>query len=185
MGLALAEAFYEKGGEVILITGNGDLKTSFKGIKIIYIESAADMYHACKNDYTQMDYIIMSAAVADYTPNIKEHEKIKKDTHNMQLELTKTIDILKFLGENKQPNQTLIGFALETNNGIENAITKLKKKNLDYIILNEISENNKCFQADENEVIIINKNIEKTNFELQSKKRLAKKIVDFLLNQCP
>ncbi|MCX8481442.1 MAG: bifunctional phosphopantothenoylcysteine decarboxylase/phosphopantothenate--cysteine ligase CoaBC, partial [Sediminibacterium sp.] len=109
MGLALAEAFYEKGGEVIIISGKETLKSMYNGIQIFYVETTEDMFNACKNNYTNMDYIIMSAAVADYTPLIKEHEKIKKQSNNIQIELTKTMDILKFLGDHKQPNQTLIG----------------------------------------------------------------------------
>ena len=181
MGLALAEAFYEKGAEVLLISGNPSLKSKYKGIKILYIESADDLFEACKLNYQSMDYLIMSAAVADYKMLNVEHSKIKKNNQNLHLELTKTIDILKFLGDHKTLKQTLIGFALETDNAIENAIIKLTKKNLNFIILNEISENNKCFQADENEVIIIDKNLAQTRFELQSKAQLAIKIVDYFL----
>ncbi|MDI9337457.1 MAG: bifunctional phosphopantothenoylcysteine decarboxylase/phosphopantothenate--cysteine ligase CoaBC [Alphaproteobacteria bacterium] len=183
MGFALAESFYEKGADVFLISGTNLLNLKYNDIHFTYTESAEDMFLKCKSLAKEMDYLILSAAVADYKPTEIATQKMKKDSTDIHIQLTKTQDILLYLGQHKLEHQTLIGFALETNNGFDNATKKLKNKNLDYIILNEISNQNQCFQSDENEVTMISKNFETQTYPKQSKKELAHKITLYLAHK--
>ncbi len=114
MGLALAESFFQKGAEVYLISGNELIQSQYQSIHIFYVESAQDMLEKCQELYVEMDFLIMSAAVADYKPQHKEIHKIKKNNAEQDLKLVKTTDILAYLGEHKKQHQILIGFALET-----------------------------------------------------------------------
>ena len=118
----------------------------------------------------------MSAAVADYTPVTIAQQKIKKQDTGLNIDLKKTTDILKTLGELKRPDQLLIGFALETNDEELNAIDKLKKKNLDFIVLNSLNDEGAGFKGDTNKITIIDRNLQKTNFDLKTKDEVAKDI---------
>ena len=183
MGFAIADACYENGAEVILISGPTKEKCNYTGINRIDIVSSDDMFEACKKYAPDMQLIIMSAAVADYKIENIAGEKIKKRGQTMQLELTKTKDVLQFLGTHKKDNQYLVGFALETNNEKENAKIKLKNKNLDCIVLNSLKDDQAGFNFDTNKVTIIDKNEVEFSIELKSKKDIAADIITFISNK--
>ena len=155
MGYAIANNAYLRGADVTLVSGKVNVK-AYSGIKVINVISAEDMYLAIKDNYKGMDYIIMSAAVADYTPLSYSDNKIKKSEGNLSLELKRTTDILGFLGKNKT-NEKVIGFSMETENLIENSRKKLAKKNADMICANSISDNKTGFGVDTNKITLIKK----------------------------
>jgi phosphopantothenoylcysteine decarboxylase/phosphopantothenate--cysteine ligase len=175
MGFAIADQLASLGATVTLISGP-TAETSKQNTKRINVVSAADMLAACKAEFEAADIIVMSAAVADYTPTIVETNKIKKTESQFILELKKTQDILATLGQLKRDNQLLIGFALETNNEEENAKAKLKKKNLDLIVLNSLNDKGAGFKSDTNKITIFNRAFEKTIFSVKSKADVAKDI---------
>jgi len=181
MGFALSEVFQNLGAEVTLISGPSSLTTSNQ-INKINVTSAKEMLEACLVNFEKADIIIMSAAVADYRPQNIAQEKIKKDTSSITLVLEKTTDILKSLGEKKKAEQILVGFALETNNELENAKAKLKKKNLDLIILNSLKDAGAGFAGDQNKITIINKAGTERNFDLKSKLDVAKDIAQEVIS---
>lgn len=176
-GRQWAKIAYNLGYDVTLITG----ETSFEDlpfIKTIKVTNAKQMFMAIQARSNEQDIIVMSAAVADFTC-IKAENKIKKDGNALELHLEPTQDILKYLGENKRPGQILIGYAMETKDLLANAQKKLIKKNCDYIIANTISDENKGFKADDNEVVIISKdNVEKLP------KMSKEKIAQIMLEKC-
>jgi phosphopantothenoylcysteine decarboxylase/phosphopantothenate--cysteine ligase len=180
MGYALAEAALNMGASVTLISGKTNLSVHDK-IKRIDVLSAQDMFEQVKKHYKKHDVIIMTAAVADFTPQKKSQTKIKKDTAELNIKLQATTDILKYLGLHKHKNQILIGFALETNNEIENARKKLMTKNLDYIVLNSLQDKDAGFGGDYNKVTLIAKNNKVTNFELMPKTQLAFELLENIL----
>ena len=156
MGYAIANNAYLRGANVTLVSGPSNVK-AYDGINVINTISALDMFNAVKDNYQNNDYIIMSAAVADYTPANVANNKIKKSDDNLSIELNRTNDILKFVGENKKNNQKLIGFSMETENLIENSRKKLAKKNADMICANSISDNKTGFGVDTNKITLIKK----------------------------
>jgi len=180
MGFAVAKVFQELGADVTLISGPTSLDTP-PFVKRLNITSANDMLKACTDNSDKADIIIMSAAVADYRPETIAQQKIKKDDSSLTLVLEKTTDILKTLGERKRENQLLIGFALETNNELENAKGKLLKKNLDLIVLNSLKDKGAGFAGDQNKVTLINKNGDQHSFELKSKQEVAADIAEQVL----
>ena len=175
MGYAIAEVAKAKGFDVTLISGPTNLQKP--SVEIIDIESAAEMANAVYANAESADIIIMAAAVADYTPKKKFENKMKKVKGNLSLELERTEDILATLGKNKKDEQILIGFAAETENLLNNAEQKLNKKNLDWIIANDISKKGQGFQSDKNEITMISKDGKKTNFPLDTKLEIAEKIL--------
>lgn len=177
MGYAIADQLAESGAGVVLISGPVSLKTDHENIKVVQVESAAEMLEACLMEYASCSGAVMCAAVADFTPINPETQKTKRGQENWNLELQPTRDIAKALGESKKPGQLLVGFALETNNEVENAQGKLKKKNLDFIVLNSLNDKGAGFQADTNKVTIIDKDNNQQVFELKSKTEVAKDIV--------
>ncbi len=180
MGFALAEELYMAGADVVLITGPSQQKISYKGIELVRVISAADMFIACEAAFATADIIVMSAAVADYTPVTIAAEKIKKQSDSFDLSLKKTTDILKHLGQQKRAGQFLVGFALETNNEKENALGKLRSKHLDAIILNSLNDKGAGFGVDTNQVTVIDKSGKEKILALTSKKEIAKNIVSFI-----
>ncbi|MDF2606923.1 MAG: coaBC [Bacillales bacterium] len=178
MGYALAEQAARFGADVTLISGPTKLAPP-KGVRIIKVNSANEMFDAVKQNFEINEIIIKSAAVADYTPEISENSKIKKNSDEMILKLKKTTDILKWLGEHKS-EKILIGFAAETNNALEYALDKLQKKNLDYIIVNDVSKEGAGFNVDTNIATLIGRDGTKIDFPLLSKKDLAKQIFEVL-----
>jgi phosphopantothenoylcysteine decarboxylase/phosphopantothenate--cysteine ligase len=181
MGFAIAEAFFSKGADVILVSGPTNESTRFKGIAFERIENAAEMFEACDRN-ADADIIVMSAAVADYTPINIANQKIKKSGETLELNLIKTKDILKYLGTKKRPEQFIAGFALETENEVANATKKLIEKNVDCIILNSLKDDGAGFEKSTNKISIINKN-ETLQFDVKSKKEVATDIVNYIINQ--
>ncbi len=180
MGFAIAEEFANQGAEVTLICGPNACKTINPTIKRIDITSAEELYHAAINVFKTTDIAILSAAVADYKPATVAIKKIKKTSETKSIELVPTKDTLEALGQLKKTNQLLIGFALETDNELENAKAKIKKKNLDFIVLNSLNDAGAGFKTDTNKITIINKNNKIIKFELKSKVDVAKDILDVI-----
>lgn len=176
MGYACAEAAAKNGAEVILVSGPTSLKLKMSGIKVIQVTSAQEMYEAVHQYFDDVDIIIAAAAVSDYRPKNIAEQKIKKQGESMQLQLEKTRDILLSLKEKKK-HQLMIGFAMETENEVENAKGKLQKKGLDFIVLNSLREEGAGFKADTNKVHIITADQVK-EFELKSKSEVAEDIID-------
>ena len=173
MGFAIADELAAMGANVTLISGPSAEVSHQQNIKRINITSAAEMLAACQSNFKTAKACIMSAAVADYTPVHVAEQKIKKQDGGLNIELKKTTDILKYLGEQKTPGQILVGFALETNDEEQNAISKLQRKNLDFIVLNSLNDAGAGFKKDTNKVTIIDRDLQKTVFELKSKEAVA------------
>jgi phosphopantothenoylcysteine decarboxylase/phosphopantothenate--cysteine ligase len=177
MGFALAEVFARQGAIVTLISGPTELHEQHSNIKRIDVTSAEDMFTQTVKTFTKSDIAVMSAAVADYTPEKVSITKIKKSGDELQLKLKKTKDILAELGRTKTKKQVLVGFALETDNEIHNAVKKLHAKNLDFIVLNSLRTKGTGFGHTTNKVSIIDRNGTQTNFGLKSKSEVAQDIV--------
>jgi len=176
MGFAIADQLAAMGAEVTLVAGPTLQVSEQKSIKRVDVTSAADMLETCLLYYKNSKACIMCAAVSDFTPTNVSSQKIKKQDAGLNIELKKTTDILKTLGEQKQQGQILVGFALETNNEEENAIDKLKRKNLDFIVLNSLNDKGAGFKTDTNKITIIDNQLQKTTFELKDKDEVAKDI---------
>ncbi len=180
MGFALAENFAQKGAEVFLVAGPVHLTTTNPAITRTNVTSAEEMHQAVLTHYNDADIVIMAAAVADYKPKTKATEKIKKSAEEFSIDFVKNPDILSDLGSKKK-NQLLVGFALETNNEIENAKDKLARKNLDFIVLNSLQNEGAGFQHDTNKITIIDKHNNIQHFELKDKRQVADDIAQFVL----
>ena len=180
MGVAIAEEFAERGADVTLILGPSNIDVS-KNIQTVKVTSAQQMYDACINNFSKKDITVMAAAVADYMPRDFSSTKIKKTKDVIPLNLKRTNDILKEMGEQKNKDQILVGFALETNNEKENALSKLEKKNLDLIVLNSLNDEGAGFRTDTNKITIFDKNGNEFNFGKKSKKLVAKDIVNTII----
>lgn len=179
MGYAIAKAAMYRGADVTLISGKTSLdKPEF--VKVIDTVSAFDMYNAVKEEYQKNDIIIKSAAVADYAPLSVADEKIKKSDKDMAIQLKRTEDILKFLGENRKENQYICGFSMETENMLENSKRKLEKKNIDMIVANNLKVEGAGFAADTNVITVITKDNVK-EFEKMTKEEAAHCILDEIL----
>jgi len=182
MGFELAKEAANLGAEVILISGPSNEKIDNSLIKRIDVVSAEEMYQATHQFYKEIDIAILAAAVADYKPASIASQKIKKSDASLTIELTKTKDILASLG-NKKQHQFLVGFALETNNELENAKGKLKRKNLDLIVLNSLQDKGAGFKKVTNKVTLIDREENITAFELKSKAEVAQDIFNEILNR--
>ncbi len=180
MGVAIAEEMNRRGAKVTLVLGPIGINVN-PGIDIIKIRSANEMFDACNKIFETIDIAVMSAAVADYTPVTLAKEKIKKNGETFSLELTKTIDILKSLGEQKKGGQFLVGFALETNNEKENAKQKLQAKNADMIVLNSLRDEGAGFGHDTNKITIFDKAGNEYSFNTKTKKEVAIDIVNTII----
>ncbi|NGU52475.1 bifunctional phosphopantothenoylcysteine decarboxylase/phosphopantothenate--cysteine ligase CoaBC [Clostridium perfringens] len=178
MGYSIAEEARDRGAEVVLISGPTSLIKP-NGIKVIDINTNEDMFNAIKNEFKDADIVIKSAAVADYKAKNYSNEKIKKTGDDLNLIFERDRDILKTLGDMKE-NQILVGFAAESSNLKENAKGKLERKNLDYIVANDISKPETGFASDENKVTIISKSGEEVSLEKMSKREVAKNIFDII-----
>ena len=177
MGYAIAEAFAENGAHVDLVSGPVELDVHNKNITLHKVHSASQMYDACSGLFDTSDITIMAAAVADYTPEHPEEFKMKKKLNELSLQLKPTKDILKELGTRKQTKQLLIGFALETNNEVENAISKIENKNLDLIVLNSLQDEGAGFGFSTNKVSFIDKAGNIQHFKLKSKNEVAEDLL--------
>ena len=182
MGIAIAQEALKRGAEVTLVHGPVQVKVP-ENMNVIPVESAKEMYDVCMKHGVDSDIIIMSAAVADYTPVIVADEKIKKLGEETTLKLQKTKDILKSLGIAKSKNQFLVGFALETENEEENAKKKLKEKKLDLIVLNSLNDEGAGFGYHTNKITIIFKNKEKLELPLMSKAEASRNLLSNIANE--
>jgi phosphopantothenoylcysteine decarboxylase/phosphopantothenate--cysteine ligase len=176
MGYEIAQAFADAGAEVTLVSGPSSLQDP-AGVKTIRIRSASEMFDEVNKVFSFSEITVLAAAVADYTPKNPAKQKIKKQEGSLSLELVKTADIASELGKVKKAGQLLIGFALETENELENAGKKLTSKNLDMIILNSLNDQGAGFGHDTNKITIISKDNKIKNFELKSKKEAAADII--------
>ncbi len=182
MGFEIAQKAALLGAEVVYITGPTHYKLNNSRINTIPVVSALEMFNHVHLHFNSVDVAVLSAAVADYKPKKIATSKIKKSSKNLTLELEKTLDILASLGTIKS-NQILVGFALETNNEIENAIIKLKSKNLDLIVLNSLNDPGAGFGGETNKVTLIDKNLVQTVYPLKSKANVAADIMTEIQNQ--
>jgi phosphopantothenoylcysteine decarboxylase/phosphopantothenate--cysteine ligase len=182
MGFEIAKASANLGAEVILITGPTHQKIAHAFVTVIAVVSADEMYNAAHNYFNDIDIAILSAAVSDYKPKEVASQKIKKNDTTLTLELEKTKDILASLGEIKR-NQFLVGFALETHDELENAKGKLKRKNLNLIVLNSLNDKGAGFKSDTNKVTFIDGEDTITTFELKSKADVANDLLNKILEQ--
>ena len=181
MGVAIADEFAKLGADVTLVLGPSHQKPKQHQVNIIEVESAQEMLSACESVFKHVDIAVLSAAVADYKPKEVVASKIKKKDATFSLELIKTDDVLETLGKQKT-HQLLVGFALETDNMIEYAQEKIKKKNLDFIVANSAIEQGTGFAVDTNKITIIDKHNKLYNFELKSKQAVAQDIVNFAVD---
>jgi phosphopantothenoylcysteine decarboxylase/phosphopantothenate--cysteine ligase len=182
MGYAIAEAFLNQGARVTLISGPTKLELKHKNLTLIPIKSALELLNEVQLHWENAEIGVFSAAVADYRPKEKASEKIKKSDEEMTIELVKNPDVLKWAGENKIANQTLIGFALETENVEENAKGKLKAKHLNMIVMNTMKDMGAGFGVDTNKISILDNYNNFKTFELKSKREVAKDILTYLKN---
>ena len=183
MGFAIAEEFYLKGANVTIVTGPTNEVLSNAAIQRIDVVSAKEMYQQSLEISSTSDIIVMSAAVADYTPKIISKDKIKKSDKELTLTLIKTDDILATIGKEKRKGQFIAGFALETSNEKDNAKVKLKNKNVDCIILNSLKDSNAGFGYDTNKITIFEKSGSTIEFGLKNKKEVAKDIVSYIISK--
>ncbi|HHT03490.1 MAG TPA: bifunctional phosphopantothenoylcysteine decarboxylase/phosphopantothenate--cysteine ligase CoaBC [Bacteroidales bacterium] len=182
MGYSIAEELALRGAEVILVSGKTHLTTKHPNIKLINVVSADEMFCETTKYFPQSDIAILSAAVADFKPINVSETKIKKTGQDLTITLTPTSDILATLGKTKKENQILIGFALETDNEKENAIKKLKNKNLDFIVLNSLNDKGAGFETPTNKITIIDKNLDTQEYKLKTKEEVAIDIVNKLIS---
>lgn len=178
MGIAIAEHCYRRGAEVQLVLGPSSVPVNLPASSIIRVRSAKDMYDAVTEKYPQADVLIMAAAVADYTPKIKHDNKFKKSDGNWNIELERTLDIAAACGVLKQKGQLNIGFALETQNELDNAVRKLEKKKFDMIVLNSLRDPGTGFAHDTNKAKLIHLDGSIQDLALMSKKKMAAHIID-------
>ena len=179
MGYSLARQARDRNFEVQLISGPVSLDAP-SGISIEKVETAEEMRLAMHTNFPSADLIIMCAAVCDHRPQVRRLEKIKKDVFPNEIDLVPTIDILMELGKIKTDSQILVGFAAETENWEQNAIIKMKEKNLDWIALNDVSQKNIGFGSDQNEITMFSSSQKKVKFDRASKEILAKKMLELI-----
>ena len=176
MGYAVAESLAERGAEVVLVSGRTSIEVP-KGVERVDVLSAEEMYQATVERFEKMDGAVMCAAVADYTPICVADQKLKKSDNDLTIALKRTRDIARELGSVKRSNQVLVGFAMETENEEQNAVGKLERKNLDFIVLNSLRREGAGFRGDTNVVSLIDR-MSQVNLPLMSKKEVAEHIVD-------
>jgi phosphopantothenoylcysteine decarboxylase/phosphopantothenate--cysteine ligase len=189
MGYALAAAAAARGASVTLISGPTPLLPP-RGVNVVRVTSADEMFRATLNQSAGADLVLKSAAVADYRPEVRARGKLKKETlrrrskrsesadRTIDLRLVATPDILEELGRRKTPGQVLVGFAAETDDLVENASKKLRKKNLDLVVANRIGRAMEGFEADTNRAIVVDRRGRRTELPLMTKERMAEAILD-------
>lgn len=182
MGIALADAAASYGADVQLVLGPVDLRPSESTVIVTNVTNAAEMAAECISKFNDCDIAILAAAVADFTPETVHDEKIKKSGNEMILRLKPTTDIASELGKKRKSGQFIVGFALETTDGLKEAGEKLRKKNMDMIVLNTLREKGAGFGVDTNRITIIDRNNNIDKFELKSKAEVAKDILDRIIS---
>ncbi|MFD1143229.1 bifunctional phosphopantothenoylcysteine decarboxylase/phosphopantothenate--cysteine ligase CoaBC [Larkinella insperata] len=183
MGYAIARAFAHAGAEVTLVSGPTVLPLPDPMVRRISVRSAREMYEATAEEFSKAHVIILAAAVADYTPLHPADQKIKKKETAFSLEMTKTVDIAATLGQQKRPDQITVGFALETNDELANATTKLRAKNFDFIVLNSLRDQGAGFGHDTNKITVIDKDERVYEFDLKSKDKVAEDLLNLVQEQ--
>lgn len=178
MGFAIAEECLRRGADVTVVAGPVSLTCS-SGIRRLDVESCQDMYDAATSEFADADIAILAAAVADFRPALVADRKIKRGKDDMVITLCPTHDIAAALGASKKAGQTLVAFALETNDEEANAMRKLEKKNADFVVLNSLRNEGTCFRTDQNQIEIVSRD-GKTSYEKKSKADTASDIVDYL-----
>ena len=180
MGIEIARAFADQGAEVTLVLGPSNISVNKNNVNVMPVTSAKEMYDAVMALFPKTDIAVLSAAVADFRPEMVADQKIKKNPDNdtFTIKLVKTEDILKSVGKVRTDNQTVVGFALETENGLENAKKKLHTKNIDLIVLNEMNESGVGFKTKTNKVSIIMKDDKVTTYDLKPKNEVALDILN-------
>ncbi|MFN0012965.1 MAG: bifunctional phosphopantothenoylcysteine decarboxylase/phosphopantothenate--cysteine ligase CoaBC [Saprospiraceae bacterium] len=181
MGIAIADALARHGAETTLVLGPTHLGPQNPSVRVIPVVSAQDMYEVCAEFFPATDIAVHAAAVADYRPKTYSTTKIKKKEDDMHLELAKTVDIAATLGQNKRSTQIVVGFALETNEEEPNALAKMKRKNMDFVVLNSLRDAGAGFGYDTNKITILRQDGSKTVYELKSKTAVAEDIVTEIL----
>ena len=182
MGVAIAEELAERGAKVKLVLGPSSLKVEHPNIETIRVTNAQSMFEASKTHFPKSDISVLAAAVADYRPTTVADKKIKKKGGNLTIELERTTDIAATLGKKKKKKQLLIGFALETNDELQNAKGKLERKNFDFIVLNSLRDKGAGFAVDTNKITIVRKDNKIKEFELKSKRQVAMDIVNEIID---
>lgn len=180
MGYALAEELASRGAKVTLVSGPVSISAKHPHIHVLKVQTADEMLQAAESIFPNVNAAIMTAAVADFKPRNPAAEKIKKSNSTPEIHLESTVDILQTLAKKKESNQIVAGFALETNDGRANAESKVKNKNLDFIVLNELSKDNQVFGNDFNTIEIFGKHSGWLSFEKQTKSEAAKEIANYL-----
>lgn len=181
MGYAIAEELANKGANVTLVSGPTSITLSHPKISLLQVTSAEEMFQACVSHFTSADITVLSAAVADYRPAQRADQKIKKSEDTLTIDLIKTRDIAAELGKLKKKEQFTVGFALETEHEKSNAQKKIIAKNFDLIVLNSLNDPGAGFGHDTNKITLIDKNNKATEFNLKSKKEVAKDIVNAII----
>jgi phosphopantothenoylcysteine decarboxylase/phosphopantothenate--cysteine ligase len=182
MGFELAKAASDLGAKVILVSGPSKYEAANESIHLIRVVTADEMYERAHEHFVDSDIVICAAAVADYKPKVKSVQKIKKSDAELQIDLVKNRDILYSFGQEKK-SQFLVGFALETENELENAKSKLKRKNLDAIVLNSMNDKGAGFGGATNKISFIDTNLEIQTFELKTKAAVAKDILNEIIKR--
>lgn len=185
MGIAIAEECADRGAEVILVLGPTNQKSTNEGVTTINVRSASEMYEAMNTHHDSSNASIFAAAVADYKPSSISDKKIKKKAEDMSISLERTIDIAGTLGAKKSKNQVHVGFALETNDELQNAKSKLERKNFDMVVLNSLRDKGAGFKGDTNKVTILTHNADPVQYPLMSKRLVAVEIIDKLVDLLP
>ena len=184
MGYAIADACAGAGHEVTLVSGPVQIKPVHPNVMVVKVESAAQMLDAVMKYFSAADGAVLCAAVADFTPVYVADKKIKREGDNLVIELKPTADIAATVGKAKKDNQFLVGFALETNDEEAHAIDKMRRKNLDFIVLNSLNDKEACFGYDTNKITIIRNTGEMKRFPLKSKKLVALDILNEINSIC-
>lgn len=182
MGYAIAEEFLKRGAQVSLISGPTNLSLSHPNLRITKIQTALELEEEVKRIWNETEIGVFAAAVADYRPESEAQEKIKKHDDSLVIKFVKNPDVLAWAGANKLDNQQVIGFALESENLLENGGEKMRKKNADLMVLNSIKDEGAGFEFETNKISILDRDNKLTTFELKSKALVAKDIVDYIAN---
>jgi phosphopantothenoylcysteine decarboxylase/phosphopantothenate--cysteine ligase len=182
MGYAIAESFAAQGAKVFLVSGPVSIETKVKEVEVLHVTSAAEMFKACENLMGSVDVAVFNAAVADFTPVESYNKKVKRGDESWNIELKPTRDIAGELGKTKRSSQLFVGFALETDKGIESAHKKMARKNMDLMVLNSLEDEGAGFGTDTNKVTMIDQTGKMYSYELKPKTQVAADLVQRVIN---
>lgn len=180
MGYRIADAFAARGADVTIVSGPVNVASLYPGVRVVGVTTASEMYENTVRCYADSDIVVLCAAVADYAPELVADHKIKRTGDRMTLDLVPNRDIAAAIGEIKRPGTVTVGFALETDNEMANAVSKIRRKNLDAIVLNSLNDKGAGFSYDTNKITIVSSSGDVIEGELKSKKEAAEDIVDYV-----